>query len=275
MLWRIVQAHGGRLPDDVMVVFANTGKERPETLRFVHECQTRWSVDVQWVEWKRTKPGYESVGFNSASRNGEPFEALIRSKQRLPNSHERWCTEHLKVKPMFARAADVLGLEPGDFQEVIGLRYDEGMRIFRGMDRAAVTGNRTAYPLSRARIVKADVMRFWLGNNTDIRNLVHPLPQGFDLGLEPWEGNCTLCFMKGKGIRKRLIRENPEEAAWWSEQEIREEGWFDSRDRVAELVEQVRTAPSFFDAADDMEYDVECGLTCLPSQDDAPSMEHA
>ncbi len=32
MLNHIVDAHGGRLPDDVAVVFANTGMERPETL---------------------------------------------------------------------------------------------------------------------------------------------------------------------------------------------------------------------------------------------------
>lgn len=41
MVWNILQAHGGTLPDDVVVAFANTGKEREETLRFVHECGSR------------------------------------------------------------------------------------------------------------------------------------------------------------------------------------------------------------------------------------------
>ena len=31
MLWNILQAHNGKLPDDVYVTFANTGKEAPET----------------------------------------------------------------------------------------------------------------------------------------------------------------------------------------------------------------------------------------------------
>lgn len=38
MLKRIIDAHGGTLPADVFVAFANTGREREETLRFVHEC---------------------------------------------------------------------------------------------------------------------------------------------------------------------------------------------------------------------------------------------
>jgi len=50
MLWNILQAHGGALPADIRVCFANTGKEREETLRFVHECETRWGVRVHWIE---------------------------------------------------------------------------------------------------------------------------------------------------------------------------------------------------------------------------------
>lgn len=46
MLFEIVNAHGGMLPSDVKVVFCNTGKEREETLRFVHECSSRWGVKI-------------------------------------------------------------------------------------------------------------------------------------------------------------------------------------------------------------------------------------
>ncbi|WP_156393978.1 hypothetical protein [Rhizobium sp. Root651] len=262
MLYQIIKAHGGTLPDDVIVAFANTGKEREETLRFVYECGSRWGVKIHWLEWRRGKPIYEEVGFNSASREGEPFAALIEWKQRLPNSFERWCTEFLKVKIMFALVEDKLGLKPGQFVETIGLRDDEGMRILRGMEAAERHGRRVAYPLSRAKVTKKDIWKFWLGDNIDPKNPIHPLPQGFDLGLHPWEGNCTLCFQKGKGIRKRIIRENPREPAWWIHQEVSQSGWFDKRDLVAELVEQIRANPSFFDADDDMEYDVECGSHC-------------
>lgn len=262
MLYQIIQAHGGKLPDDVVVCFANTGKERPETLRFVHECQTRWGVDIHWLEWRRGKPIYEEVGFNSASRQGEPFADLIEHKQRLPNGFERWCTEFLKVRIMFAFIADKLGMKQGEFTEVIGLRDDEGIRILKGMEAAERHGRRVAYPLAKSKITKKDIWTFWLGENRDPKRLTHPLPQGFDLGLYPWEGNCTLCFQKGKGIRKRIIRDDPNEALWWIRQEVSQSGWFDKRDLVADLLDQVLASPSFFDADDDMEYDVECGSHC-------------
>lgn len=250
MLHQILAAHDGQLPPDVHVAFANTGKEREETLRFVHECSSRWGVTVNWLE-RTPRGGFQIVGYNSASRKGEPFEQLIREKQRLPNWQERWCTEHLKVKPLFAFALS-LGWEAGDYAEVVGLRYDEGHRIFKGMDRAATNSRRMAYPLSKARVVKAGVMAFWSA-------------QDFDLGLAPYEGNCDFCFLKGRGIRKRLIRDGQSSPAWWIAQEQEQEGSFDRRDTYADLVDECQRTPTFFDEPIDLEeYDVECGLTCAP-----------
>jgi 3'-phosphoadenosine 5'-phosphosulfate sulfotransferase (PAPS reductase)/FAD synthetase len=177
MLWNIIQAHGGTLPDDVVVAFANTGKEREETLRFVHECGARWGVRVHWVEWRREQPGFEIVGFNSASRDGEPFKALIDWKQRLPNWQERWCTEYLKVRPMHRLMSYLLGAEVGGFEEVVGLRHDEGVRILRGYERAEKDGRSISYPLAKAKITKPDVLSWWK-------------VQPFDLALEPWGSNC-------------------------------------------------------------------------------------
>lgn len=253
MLHQIVAAHGGALPENVRVCFANTGKEREETLRFVHECETGWGVRVHWIERREEAPFFEIVGYNSASRQGEPFQARIDRKKRLPNWKERWCTADLKVQPMTDFAAS-LGLVPGDYTEVIGLRYDEGLRIMKGMENAEKRGRRCAYPLSKARVTKADVMSFWAA-------------QSFDLRLDPWEGNCDLCFLKGRGIKKRIIREDPSRAAWWAANESahkgkQERGWFDKRDSIVGLAEEVRRAPDLFDEIDDEEYDAECGLIC-------------
>lgn len=260
MLHQILQAHGGKLPPNVAVAFANTGKEREETLRFVYECGQRWNVSIAWLEWRDTRRAYinkeiavpetfEVVGYNSAARNGEPFEALINMKQRLPNSFERWCTQYLKVNCLTAYAGQVLGCNPGQYAEVIGIRADEPVRLENGRARKIVDGRDLRWPLADAGVTKADVMDFWR-------------QQDFDLGLEPWEGNCDFCFMKGKGIRKRILRDTPALSSWWNQQEINQDGWFDKRDTVRELQEQVRTTPSFFDGFEPADYDVECGLTC-------------
>lgn len=215
MLYQILLAHGGKLPADVYVVFANTGKEREETLRFVFEVSQRWNVRIHWVEW--TPAGGAEVGYNSASRNGEPFEALIGKKQFLPNAVTRFCTQELKIRAMrdFMRAAGC-----DRWVNAIGLRYDEGSRVFKALARNDAGKERftTVMPMARAstKVTKrGHIMPFWFGEGVDrVPNPIPSfdlLPQGFDLGLQDYEGNCDLCFLKSMGARKRLIRDNP---AW-------------------------------------------------------------
>jgi hypothetical protein len=102
MLWNIIQAHGGTLPEDVYVTFANTGKEAPETLDFVHEIGEKWGVKIHWLElyFGEERPVYRTkeVTYETASRNGEPFEALLDRRKYLPNPVTRFCTSELKIK---------------------------------------------------------------------------------------------------------------------------------------------------------------------------------
>jgi hypothetical protein len=154
------------------------------------------------------------------------------------------------------------GWEVGGYADVIGLRNDEGHRIIKALHNANYKWNsggkrevpRTPsrlvkFPLASAKQTTADVMRFWAA-------------QPFDLGLEPWEGNCDCCFMKGRGIRKRIIRTNPSAPIWWDAHERRLGGWFDRRDTVQALIEEVRQSPDMLDALNGLEHDVECGLVC-------------
>lgn len=87
MLWRVLQANDG-LPADTVVCFANTGKEVEATLRFVQDCAEHWNVPIHWLEYLPTEPGFIQVDFGRASRQGEPFEALILKRQYLPQT--RW-----------------------------------------------------------------------------------------------------------------------------------------------------------------------------------------
>lgn len=259
MLWRILEANGGSLPENVKVVFANTGKERDETLRFVHDCSTHWGVEITWVEWRPgskaddDNPYFEVVGFNSASRNGEPFAALMAKKKRLPNWQERWCTENLKILPM---TLFLKSLGWTEWVNVVGLRFDEPDRVAKQWEKNKLLEEKAKnaspwfneMPLYRAGITKADVMDFWR-------------QQPFDLQLEPHEGNCDACFLKGKKNLKALISAKPSMANWWIEQERLHEGTFSSRYSYEDLLQQALAQPDLF-FQPDLEYDVECGDSC-------------
>ena len=91
MLKHVVEAYGGALPDDIAVVFANTGMEHPATLDFVDTCARAWGVRVVWVEYDRDSPHRTRiVDHRSASRNGEPYAALIGRKGFVPNQGLRF-----------------------------------------------------------------------------------------------------------------------------------------------------------------------------------------
>jgi 3'-phosphoadenosine 5'-phosphosulfate sulfotransferase (PAPS reductase)/FAD synthetase len=254
MVHKILQAHGGTLPEDVVVAFANTGKEREETLRFVHECGSRWNVPIVWLEFlKRSGPAagrYEVVGYNSASRNGEPLARLITAKSYTPNSAMRFCTEEAKVNTIFAYLEAERGWKGG--ARVVGLRHDEGGRLLKGYAANAEGKSPWVryYPLAKANVTKADVAAFWA-------------QQPFDLGLRAYEGNCDLCFLKGRGTLKAIIRENPGCADWWIAQEAIGKGRFVTEYSYSTLLREVQEQPFLFDPPDD-EHDVECGDHCEP-----------
>ena len=130
MLHQILEANGD-LPDRAKVVFANTGREMLETLDFVHECGERWRVPIKWLEYRKPMPKFEVVNHNSAARNGEPLEALIRAHNYIPNTMRRKCTEELKVKTI-KRYLVSQGWKI--WTNTVGIRADEARRIKNSKD---------------------------------------------------------------------------------------------------------------------------------------------
>ena len=247
MLWRILQAHGGTLPSDVHVTFANTGKEMQQTLDFVKRCAERWRVDVVWLEyyshdepsqrWRRVSQPSTIGPIISPSRNGEPFAALIRRKQYLPNPVARICTVNLKLKPMEGYAVS-LGWD--DYLNVVGLRADEPSRVARMRGSHAV-------PLAVAGVTKPDVMAFWA-------------QQDFDLALAPGQGNCDLCFLTSAATIQGIMRDVPGVADWWVEQEANRAATFRSDSpSYAEMAKAVREQRTFDFGTRDEIIDCFCG----------------
>lgn len=221
MLRRILDAASGPyLPDDVFVLFADTGKERDETYLFVKQIEERWPVYVHWVE----RPGQ--------------FTKLITDRKFLPNPVTRFCTQELKIRPMrdFMLAR---GYE--HWTNVVGIRADEQRRVAKMRAAEQTRSERwdIALPLADAGITLADVDTFWKA-------------QPFDLELRPHEGNCDLCFLKGYDKLKNIVRERPDLAAWWAEQEERIGGTFrNDRPNYRAMLNQ----PDLFQQADDL---IEC-----------------
>ena len=99
MLRKVLDAHGGALPPRCEAVFANTGRERPETLDFVAALTEQWGVPVTWLEFDyrpdrepgsgRTKYRARVVSRETASLDGEPFDALLDSGAWLPSMTAR------------------------------------------------------------------------------------------------------------------------------------------------------------------------------------------
>jgi 3'-phosphoadenosine 5'-phosphosulfate sulfotransferase (PAPS reductase)/FAD synthetase len=208
MLWRVLQSNGG-LPADSHVIFANTGKEAEETLVFVRECSERWSVPIIWTEYR--SPGHAVVvDFETASRQGEPFAALIKDRNYLPNPVARFCTVELKI----LRAVDCMeGMGYDEHENFVGIRADEPVRVRKIMANPSggTKGVERRIPLAMSGVTKATVGAFWKA-------------QPFDLGLpsingETPEGNCDLCFLKHRKRILSLIAAKPERAVWWIAQE--------------------------------------------------------
>lgn len=216
MLWRILQAHGGELPPDVHAVFANTGREMPATLDFVRDMQAHWGVPITWLEYrrepqqgKRARIFAETVSHNSASRDGEPFDALLAGKKIVPDPTRRFCTEELKVSTIKRWVKSEIGWDR--WSNVVGLRADETARLEdRRIKESADTWHmpwRSAFPLADAGATVLDVMRFWRG-------------QPFDLRLrDKAEGNCDGCFMKSSHALGEMFRRYPDRMAWWVQKE--------------------------------------------------------
>ena len=214
--------------DEFTICFCNTGKERDETLDFVHEVETRWQVPIVWLEYKRfpasTIPSevfpteqrqknhlaigdglthwFRIVNYETASRKGQPFDDLLSWAEPLPNVVGRYCSTQLKIRSIM-RYAFSMGWK--EFSPHIGIRKDESHRKLQIL-QSCETFIHPVFPLIDDNITVKDVNEFWS-------------KQPFTLQLKNYEGNCDLCFLKSDWKRRRIMRDNPARANWWIEKE--------------------------------------------------------
>jgi 3'-phosphoadenosine 5'-phosphosulfate sulfotransferase (PAPS reductase)/FAD synthetase len=190
---------------DYLVTFQNTGKELPQTLDFVNECDKRWNLGIVWLEYRRPAT-FEVVTYETASRNGEPYDQLLEQRpSAIPNMQFRYCTMELKIMTL-KRYLKSIGVT--DYTSFNGIRYDEPRRWQKVKD----SDIDVELPLVTWKITKADVLNWWKG-------------QEFDLLVNEPYGNCDCCFLKGKGKLATIAKEKPELFDWWINKESKGRQW--------------------------------------------------
>lgn len=207
MLWWIFHVWEDRHNWEIVVVFANTGKEHEGTLEFVKRCGIEWNVPIVWVEARHLddhgnryspmgrKVSYRVVDFNTASRKGEPFEEMI-SVLGIPSTNAPLCSDQLKTKPSHEY---VKSLGWTEYTKAVGIRYDEPDRV----KESAGAFPALWYPLVENTVMsKYDILSWWAHNSFDLR-----IPSG--------AGNCDNCWKKNKNLLTRNARENPQSFEWW------------------------------------------------------------
>jgi hypothetical protein len=186
LMCKFIKEHPKYKDWNVLFVFANTGRERGETLQFVNECDKRFNLNLVWIEADiNQKKGigteYKIVSFETAQRIGTKNSLFLQliEKNGLPSKLWRHCTRDLKETPIHKYAKKYF--ESKDYFTALGIRADEKHRIS--------SDPKKVYPLAELNIDEKFVRGWWK-------------IQDFDLKLKDYEGNCDLCFLKSK--RKKL-----------------------------------------------------------------------
>lgn len=179
---------------DIKVIFANTGFENEATLQFVHDCDTHFGFNTVWLEGVTHKEigvgmSHKVVTFQTASRNGEPFEDMIK-KYGIANTQAPQCTRNLKRYPIehYLRS---IGWLIRDYDLAIGIRTDEQRRVKDDKTRNVV------YPL----------VHWFPADKQDVLDWWECMP--FDLQLQEHQGNCKTCWKKSFSKLIKLHDEDP------------------------------------------------------------------
>jgi len=246
MLKKIIDAYNGTLPKDLYVVFANTGKEMPQTLDFVRDCADKWDCKIHWLELEISdeRPVYRTkeVNYETASRKGEPFEALIQRRKMLPNPVMRMCTQELKMNVM-KRFMKEKGHK--EWTNVVGLRYDEPRRVAKQNRQNDSNANAwdSVCPLYQDKITVKEILEFWQKNNFDLKLTSE--------NGQTTAGNCDLCYLKGTKTLTKIIKEKPDLADWWIAQEEKIDATFRKNGSYINLVDLTKLEEKQIELFDD------------------------
>lgn len=194
---------------EIVFVFANTSREDEKTLVFVDQCDKAFGLNLVWVEaevhhGEERASGHRVVTFETAKRNGEVFEEVIK-KYGISNFKFEPCNRELKLNSMNSYMRSI-GWD--DYHTAIGIRTDELRRV---SPKAGL--NKILYPL----------VDTWPSDKVDVADFWDAQP--FKLDIEEHFGNCVTCFKKSDRKLFKVYAERPQVFDWNARME-QEYGWY-------------------------------------------------
>lgn len=216
---------------EMIFVFANTGQENEETLKFVRDCESLFNFKCVWIEAgvfhnQRKGNGFKIVDYISASREGEPFEEIIK-KHGIPNMSTPHCTRELKQAPIKAYAKSI-GWKK--YYTAIGIREDEIDRMSSKRKES-----RLLYPLISMIPMTKQKINFWWSQ------------QPFRLNLKGYQGNCVTCWKKSDNKLYQIAKENEYAFNFFGKMEARYGNYIpESRLKLMESRNELPKLPSTF-----------------------------
>lgn len=160
----------------------------------------------------------QKIGTEIIWLTGESFDQIIENRKRLPNRMWRFCTQEMKMKPIFNWWKENIGEE---VEMRLGYRYDEMERSERFSEQMRVvvgrtkTGNRNRWGNVRWRTGRFPLIE---------DKIIQPTVRNWSLtsGLTfPKDSNCVGCFWKADQQLRKNWEDNPEKMQWFSDKEIR------------------------------------------------------
>ena len=183
-------------PGDI-VLFADTGREHTKTYKFINDFEAFENIPVTRCQMFE---GADSFG-----------QLLAKGDYKsIPNQFKRFCTDQLKIKTA-KRYLRSIGVR--EFDNFVGFRADEPQRVNRRKQKHKKVHDR--FPLYDDGITKEMITHYWS-------------TKPYTLEIPAILGNCTLCFMKGQNAIMAILREFPELAEPWinDETEAQKHGKF-------------------------------------------------
>jgi len=101
--------------DNIIYVFANTGREDERSLQFLKDCSDHYGLDVIYLEpvlnpIKGKGTDYKVVKFEELNKDGSEFEKGI-AIYGIPSRVNKWCNRELKHNIVFKFCNDFYGRE--------------------------------------------------------------------------------------------------------------------------------------------------------------------